>query len=240
MISFEETTRVPDPRQIDASVRNAAWDAIMCDPTAGLLVADEEGRAIFCNDRAAEFYRGSGAKGPECLGLGWAQRLPADAVQRRRQIFQDVRSAGRPILVRTMFAGHQTFALIHPVPPQDGESPRFLILLRTVSGDGTPTTSDTSLPLIESESIDLGPLNVLSPRELEVLALVGQNLSSKEIAKVLHRSDKTIENHRYSISKKLSGASAQELAALARRAGLTIRDAHRHHRDPLEQASKLN
>lgn len=212
----------------------------MCDPTAGLLIADEEGRALYCNDRAAEFYRGPGAKGSDCLGFGWAVRLPSDAVRRRRQILEDVKSTGRPVMVRTIFAGHQTFIFIHPVLPQVGESLRFLILLRTVPGDGSSTLSQSGVRLIEAESIDLGPLSVLSPRELEVLAMVGQNLSSKEIAKALHRSDKTIENHRYAISKKLAGANAQELAALARQAGLTVRDARRHHRSPLEQAPKLN
>lgn len=240
MIPSSELTRFPDPDLIDAGVRSAAWDAIVSDPTVGLLIADEEGRAIFCNDRAAEFYHGPGAKGSHCLGSGWDDRLPADAVRRRRQVLEDVKSTGRPVVVRTIFSGLQAFGLIYPVRPTKGQSLRFLILLRTVPGEGSSPFGQTSLRLIETDSIDLGPLSVLSPRELEVLAMVGQSLSSKEIARALHRSEKTIENHRYSISKKLAGANAQELAALARQAGLTLRDARRHHRNPLEQAPKLN
>ena len=74
---------------------------------------------------------------------------------------------------------------------------------------------------------DLGPLEVLTPRELEVLALLGQGLSLKQIAKVLYRSVKTIDNHRASIGKKLAIDDRVKLAEIAFRAGLTVRDAER-------------
>lgn len=204
-----------------------AWDALLSDPTVGMLVADENGQAVFCNDQAAAFYRGAGAKGSDCLGLGWARDLPKDAVDQRVKILADVKSSGQPAAIRTIFNGVQTLVIVHPIPSRAGEAARFLMILRPISGPGFAAAVQGKIPVVLTKSVDLGPLSVLSPRELEVLALVGQNLSSREIASVLHRSEKTVENHRYSISKKLSGASTAKLAALARRAGLTLEDASR-------------
>lgn len=54
------------------------------------------------------------------------------------------------------------------------------------------------------ESGDAGPdLNVLSRRELDVVQLIKEGLSSKEIAQKLELSLKTVEVHRYNILKKL-------------------------------------
>jgi DNA-binding NarL/FixJ family response regulator len=73
----------------------------------------------------------------------------------------------------------------------------------------------------------LGELDVLSPRELEVLALLGQGLTIKEIAKILFRSEKTIGRHRDSIGAKLGLSNKVDLAEVARRAGLTVEDVGR-------------
>lgn len=48
-----------------------------------------------------------------------------------------------------------------------------------------------------------GGINVLSPRELEVIKLIREGHSSKEIGAVLHIGAKTVEVHRHNILKKL-------------------------------------
>lgn len=62
---------------------------------------------------------------------------------------------------------------------------------------------------------------VLSPREREVLRLVAEGLSSKEIADRLCVSPKTIETHRARIMKKLGLKSFADLVKYAVREGLT-------------------
>lgn len=66
-------------------------------------------------------------------------------------------------------------------------------------------------PLIES----------LSDRELEVFALFGEGLTTREIAERLSRSVKTVESHRESIRSKLNIASSTELV---HRATLWVRE----------------
>lgn len=64
----------------------------------------------------------------------------------------------------------------------------------------------------------------LSPREREVLQLVAEGKSSKEIALMLHLSSKTIEGHRRQIMDKLKLYSVAELTRYAIRQGVTSLD----------------
>ncbi|RMH28319.1 MAG: DNA-binding response regulator [Planctomycetota bacterium] len=71
----------------------------------------------------------------------------------------------------------------------------------------------------------LGPLEVLTGRELQVLALLGQGLRPKEIATALNRSISTVEGHRERIGQKLGVHDRAELLLMAQRAGLRLEDA---------------
>lgn len=65
------------------------------------------------------------------------------------------------------------------------------------------------------------PLQRLTPRELEVLRLMVDGLSLKEIAAGLHISYPTAATHRHQIMKKLALQSDVELVKFAIREGLT-------------------
>jgi DNA-binding NarL/FixJ family response regulator len=62
--------------------------------------------------------------------------------------------------------------------------------------------------------------DVLTPRELEVLKLIAEALTSKEIAATLFISAKTVERHRANILKKLGMRDRVELTRYAIRRGL--------------------
>lgn len=55
------------------------------------------------------------------------------------------------------------------------------------------------------------PLDSLTDRELQVFELVGNGLPTREIARELHISTKTVDSHREHIKEKLHLASASEL-----------------------------
>ena len=61
---------------------------------------------------------------------------------------------------------------------------------------------------------------VLTPREREIVALVGRGLRNREIAQALHISSVTVRNHLTSIFRKLGLSSRVGLAAHAYRHGL--------------------
>lgn len=60
-------------------------------------------------------------------------------------------------------------------------------------------------------------INSLTPSEFEVLHLIGSGHSSKEIAKLLNRSIKTIETHRFNIRTKLNLKNGADLIRYATR-----------------------
>ena len=65
------------------------------------------------------------------------------------------------------------------------------LLVSDISSSGPEQASNTRLPSVE-----------LSGREVEIVQLLCEGLSSKEIGRRLHISAKTVENHRYNIYRK--------------------------------------
>jgi DNA-binding NarL/FixJ family response regulator len=64
------------------------------------------------------------------------------------------------------------------------------------------------------------PFSLLSGREREVLHLIADGLSAKEVAVELSISTKTVEAHRTSLMRKLNVRKATELVRYALRHGL--------------------
>jgi DNA-binding NarL/FixJ family response regulator len=77
----------------------------------------------------------------------------------------------------------------------------------------------TAYPDKEAKMTDAA-YDTLTSREQEVVALVAEGLSTKEIAEKLFISPKTVENHRSNIMKKLGLHSTIELVRYATRLGL--------------------
>ncbi|MFQ6034185.1 MAG: response regulator [Candidatus Bipolaricaulia bacterium] len=63
-------------------------------------------------------------------------------------------------------------------------------------------------------------LDLLTPREREVLQLIAEGHTNKEISKIIHRSPETVRSHRASIMKKLELHSIAELVRFAVAEGL--------------------
>lgn len=65
------------------------------------------------------------------------------------------------------------------------------------------------------------PLSRLSPRQIEVLRLITEGLTSREIASRLHLSEKTVETHRSAVAQRLGIRDLAGLVRYAVRVGLT-------------------
>ncbi len=66
-----------------------------------------------------------------------------------------------------------------------------------------------------NHTIDESPAVTLTKREQEILNLIASGMKNIEIAEHLHLSYRTVENHRYHISKKLGVNSSAELIRFA-------------------------
>jgi two-component system nitrate/nitrite response regulator NarL len=63
-------------------------------------------------------------------------------------------------------------------------------------------------------------LGALTRREVEIVGLIAEDLSNKQIASTLHVALSTVKNHIHNVMQKLHTSRRSEIAALARAAGL--------------------
>jgi len=89
--------------------------------------------------------------------------------------------------------------------------------IRAVRAGGTHFPPGTAASAPDSEST---PLELISEREREVLALIALGHTTPEIARKLHISDKTVETHRAHISEKLGLHTRADLVRFALEHGL--------------------
>lgn len=91
--------------------------------------------------------------------------------------------------------------------------------VRMVAAGGTYVSAEVAEYAEGSGAVERAPR--LSDREREVLQLVAEGLTSKEIGARLHVSSKTVDWHRQSIMDKLGIRSIAELTKYAIRQGIT-------------------
>lgn len=219
--------------------KEPVWEMLSSTPYIGVAVVSDEPRVLWCNKRAAEIFGGEGTEPSHFIGQLFADRFPPGWTEERMRVFRTVRETGSPVMLRTVWDGRQQISCIRQLNDPN-ESPdeeldeaddgynQFLVVTQRMDTDQMREALGADAEgLIESGYVRLGVLDRLTGRELEVLALLGQGLAIKEIAAILHRSVKTIDNHRQSIGRKLHAADRTELVNLARHAGLTIEDAQR-------------
>jgi DNA-binding NarL/FixJ family response regulator len=99
--------------------------------------------------------------------------------------------------------------------------------LRVVARGGTYLSSSISGRLVERlqrgslDAAEKSPLDSLSPRELQVLRLVAEGKSSKEVATILKLEHSTIRSYRKTMMKKLGVSNLAGLIQVAVAAGVT-------------------
>jgi DNA-binding NarL/FixJ family response regulator len=106
-------------------------------------------------------------------------------------------------------------------------SAELLDALRTVARGGSYLSSQVSDRLLQRiqrgdlDTHDRSPLESLSPRELQVLRLVAEGKTSKDIAVLLDLGLQTIRSYRKTMMKKLGVNNVAGLTQLALAAGIT-------------------
>ncbi len=206
------------------------WDILIREPLTGVAILDERGQRLWVNDQAVQIIRGPQGKAADFLGKGIDDTMPAPFVKALRPLLDRVRSGRKPLLVRSIWRGTQYVTWIHPLEPSPETVPdgRLLLITRPANTDELKRyTAHRDVDVHHVEVIELGPLDVLTRRELEILALIGQGMSLPDIATLLGRSPKTVEKHREAIGRKLGANDRLALAEMAQRAGLSLADAER-------------
>ena len=107
---------------------------------------------------------------------------------------------------------------------KDGRTAEIVTAIRAVTKGGSYFSPVVAREIVEQlrapEGRDQDPFSVLSSRERQVLHLIAEGMSAKEVATELEISTKTVEAHRTSLMRKLGVRKATELVRYALRHGL--------------------
>jgi DNA-binding NarL/FixJ family response regulator len=106
---------------------------------------------------------------------------------------------------RALTAGARGYVL------KDAPATEIVSAIDAVAAGGTFLSAAVSGRLFRGQA----PKPVLTPRESEILSLLGQGASSKQIARQLDLSVRTVEAHRQSIKRKLELEGQAELIRYA-------------------------
>ncbi len=124
-------------------------------------------------------------------------------------------------VVSAIRSGARAFVL------KKASSSELLDALRTVARGGSYLSSQVSDKLLQRiqrgdlETNDKTPLDQLSPRELQVLRMVAEGKTSKDIAVMLDLGLQTVRSYRKTMMKKLGVNNVAGLTQLALAAGIT-------------------
>jgi len=229
--SFPSTGLFTMTKVLESDPMNSAiWNVFTTDPTTGVSLVTVEGVIMYINDQSTRIFFDEPIDPKTLVGkslydIGFSEEWARERID----LFSQMKESGDSILLRTVWHGKQQFSWMSIVGDAEGDGgERVLVITRRI-----PATEEAKYMLegnhevISSDLMRLGELESLTPRELEVLALLGQGMSIKEIAGALFRSVKTIENHRESIGRKLKKTRGVDLARIAHTAGLVVEDSSR-------------
>lgn len=192
---------------------SAVFDA----PARSVSVRDGDGRLLFMNGHAKSRL---GRPLTTALGTALSSVLSPDAAEEQGRYLDDVAVTGRPLCV----LGAEKGTLVRTWMRRaelDGHGPAVVLSAGPVVEEDGPV-NESVWRIARAECNDWGHLLPLSLREIEVMRLVGQGLSSPEVGTRLGRSVKTIENHRLSISSKLGFNNRAGLVRAALQSGVSL------------------
>lgn len=193
------------------------WAALICDTQCCVVLAEVDGTVNLGDADAI----GCGCTVEDCplkASGNVTCELPGEQAAQLLSCMKRASENGSPIVLIWFLAGIRSRTVIRPIETESG--PMVLLTTRLAKGAyfaEEPESEDVIHSLIG----DAGPLASLTPRETQVLEMIGRGYSTAKIAKTLDRSTKTVEWHRASIGNKLNASNRVELARIAIAAGLT-------------------
>lgn len=219
------TSRASDFR---ALVGDLAWSALIEDSGCIVSILDAEGRWCFANEPTGRFV---GRPTRELIGRTLMDVLPEDFAEERMHVIRRVMETGETVRLVTRLMGGRLDCVYRPLRDQSGVI-RFVL---ATGSSGVPSAQGRddddhsgSGQVVEITTPGSAKLDSLTPREREVLRMIGEGLTTAQIATRLFRTIKTVEAHRASLGRKLGVTNRVQLAHIAIQAGLVANPGSEH------------
>ncbi len=203
-----------------------AFDA---NPSLGALAIDLNGKIVYHNRAALEMYGDDDSASYRGMNLNelFHPLFASEYLQWNRHSL----ARARTLQVDQVIQGRRIRLTINPLPASGPHSmasaagsslPMVLVLCRHAFEIAAVNPQDVEV--VYTRFIDLGPLSVLTARELEVLAVLGQGMSVPEAAVEMQISPKTLEKHKTRIGRKLGTSGADRIVRRVTQLGLRPSD----------------
>ena len=211
-----------DPPEFDPA---SIWQALTKTEGVGICVLARDGGMVYVNETSLGLFFD---RPIEYQGKTIADVHPPEYVSERMEMIRRVLDENRPLKIEHILHGRPIVSAVWPIRDVVPPYQRVLVISRRNSKvDFSGVRIESEMDVMETRYIDLGKLDVLSNRELEIMALIGHGLTVPQVAKILHRSQKTIENHKTSITQKLHLSGQADMVAIVTSMGLDVDDARR-------------
>jgi len=179
-----------------------------------VVARDERLRLLWCNETYASSF---GATAESLRGSTMESLFNRQFAEERAELLAPVIEHGTTVAYEQVVRGLRYLTRAWALDPN-----AFGIRGCFVVAEPCATTRPVGdgVPFVSASVADLGELEALTRRELEIFRLLAEGLTGQEIATVLHRSHKTVEFHTARILHALSLRNRTELARLAAERGL--------------------
>jgi DNA-binding CsgD family transcriptional regulator len=214
----------PATRRDTPEIANRAlWHALSMTPGVGVSIMDSKGGLVFVNDTSQLLFFNE-------VGVDYRDKTvwdfhPPAFCEERIAMIGRVLKEKRPLGIRHVYFGRRIESTVWPIGDKSPPFDRVIVVSHNHASGALAVEPPTPFETFETDYIGLGPLNVLTKRELEVLVLLGHGMSVPRAAAILHRSPNTIQRHKESIGRKLRLRGQAELVSLVASIGLDLRDA---------------
>ncbi len=179
-------------------------------PSAALLADGDSGIILEANRKAAELL---GKPADEIAGMHLSEMHPREHVSVYKRMYEKVASGDRMRFedcVVSLRSGKRIPVAVTAIPMELGGAGAVLLVLQVLD-KGVDVGHIRRDLQAHKKSPSISPFNRLSSREREILCLVANGLTSRQIAEYLCISEKTVETHRSRGMRKLGFRRIAEL-----------------------------
>jgi DNA-binding CsgD family transcriptional regulator len=200
-------------------IAHQGWFAIVeREASVRVLILDEDFRFRFISKAAIQFLN---FPSRDMIGVSAFEVMPREHAEERKKLNDRlIESRSSVTLVETLRGWKCRNRVCYFGQDDRGKHLVAVVIqpecLQPIDHSGGPVGE-----VLYMSDADAAIFAKLSKTELRVLTLIGEGLSTQQIAERFGRSAKTIEGHRHAIGKKLGAPNRVELARIAIRAGLS-------------------
>lgn len=184
-------------------------------PGFAAVALDNSMRILWCNE---EFARVHGSTPAQVVGSDLASKITPPMAKEREALARPAMDDGKSVSFVQLDRGIRWLTRVWPLDTQAFGKPGVFMVLKQGTVRRDRNAAAASLPLAKVG--DLGELDVLTPRELEVFYYLAAGMTVADIGELLHRSPKTVERHLESLHRKMNFKNRAELVREAVERGL--------------------